>query len=232
MGSLVCGLLGLVFPGEVRCCLCGRRLGDGEEGICGGCSRRLVGGAQAEGGWGRARWWFSRLYWAASYDGELREAVHAFKYGGRRRLGVGFGRVLGQAVLTHSRGERPDVVVPVPLHPRRLAERGFNQAGILAVEIGRVLATRVCSDNLRRVRYTPGQTTMAAGERGANVAGAFAVRNRQELRGKEVLLVDDVLTTGRTADECAKVLIENGARSVEVAVLAKAGVRPLRRAGG
>ena len=115
-----------------------------------------------------------------------------------------------------------DLIIPIPLHPRRLRWRGFNQALPLAHAIGRAGQRRVDPFALVRSRSTPPQVGLGAADRRRNVRGAFAVRHRERVRGRTVLLVDDVMTTGATAHECARVLRSAGARAVDVVVLARA----------
>jgi ComF family protein len=116
-----------------------------------------------------------------------------------------------------------DVVVPIPLHRERLRWRGFNQAVPLARAIAAARGRPVDPFALTRQRPTPPQVgLLGAGDRRRNVRGAFAVRDRERVRGRTVLLVDDVMTTGATAHECAHVLRRAGARAVDVVVLARA----------
>jgi len=156
------------------------------------------------------------------YDGTLKDIIQAFKYDGRRSLS----RPL--ASLMRSRGailvEAADCVVPVPLHWRRQHTRGFNQARDLAGCLGRPLV-----DALVRVRHTRAQVELAAHRRRANVANAFRsswMRTRnQEIRGMNVLLVDDVCTTGATLESCAFVLKVSGASVVNALTVAKVTAR-------
>lgn len=115
-----------------------------------------------------------------------------------------------------------DLVVPIPLHPKRLRWRGFNQAMPLAQAIGAAGRRAVDPFALARSRSTPPQVGLGAGERRRNVRGAFAVRHHERVRHRTILLVDDVMTTGATAHECARVLRAAGARAVDVVVLARA----------
>jgi len=114
-----------------------------------------------------------------------------------------------------------DVLVPVPLHPRRLRERGFNQSALLAEEIGRRTGRAVCPDALVRRRDTLPQAGLTAAARRRNVEGAFAVRRRASVAGRTVLLVDDVLTTGATAFTCARRLAEAGAAELRLLTVAR-----------
>jgi ComF family protein len=113
------------------------------------------------------------------------------------------------------------VLVPVPLHPRRRRERGFNQSGLLARALARPLGLRVAEDALARRQDTPPQTGLTAAQRRANVARAFVVRRRPAVAGRIVVLVDDVLTTGATARACARALVAAGATEVRLVTAAR-----------
>jgi ComF family protein len=154
---------------------------------------------------------------AASYGGTLRDAVHALKFGGRRSLA----RPLGDLIVEHCAGAlaAPDALVPVPLARARERERGFNQAGLLAERLGERLGVRVRSRWLVRLRATAAQSDLSAAERRANVADAFAAA--PAVAGRDVVVIDDVITTGATVAECARALHEAGARRVGVLAVAR-----------
>jgi ComF family protein len=160
---------------------------------------------------------------AAAYRsrGVVRHLIHRFKYNGRLHLRHLLGRMLcegfrdGRLALSP-----PSVIVPVPLHPARQREREFNQAEVLARWAGARLGLPVVAA-LRRRRYTLTQTNFHRDERLANLAGAFAARPGAVRDGQTVALVDDVLTTGSTADACARALREAGAAAVVVITVAR-----------
>ncbi len=146
----------------------------------------------------------------AYFEGPLREAVHAFKYRGVRTLA----QPLAELLVAYQRVYRlpAGMVVPVPLHPQREAERGYNQAALLAHAVGEALALPVAVDVLARVRATPPQVGLNAAERRVNVRAAFVAT--AAVSGRSVLLIDDVCTTGATLDACAVALKAQGAASV------------------
>ncbi len=115
-----------------------------------------------------------------------------------------------------------DAIVPVPLHVARLRWRGFNQAALLARPLARRCRLPMETLALRRIRPTTPQVGLGQVERRRNIAGAFAIRRRSSIVGRRILLIDDVYTTGATVEECARVLLEGGARLADVAVLARA----------
>jgi ComF family protein len=115
-----------------------------------------------------------------------------------------------------------DLVMPVPLHPTRLREREFNQSLLLADSVARRMSTPLCYTNLIRIRDNPAQTSLPRSTRLTNLRRSFHVRRPDAVRGRRILLVDDVLTTGTTLNECAKALRQAGAGDVYAVTLARA----------
>lgn len=180
---------------------------------------------------------FDRCRSACQYIGPLRTAIHRFKYHGRTQLAGLLAELVVRALRegpepgdTRDRYYRPppqldlstlDAIVPVPLHPRRQRDRGFNQAALLAQEIARDLSLPVEPGLLRRVKDTPAQVGLSLRERQLNVRGAFSAAERGLIEGRSVLLVDDVCTTGATLNECAKTLKRSGAALVWAVTVAR-----------
>jgi len=152
----------------------------------------------------------------------VRELVHQLKYKGRVYLRHVLAEWLAQT-LDDPRLQSPpcDRLVPVPLHAARQRERGFNQALVLAEELGTRSGIPV-ANCLRRIRYTESQTHFDRDARMENLRGAFQMRHHSDVRNLHLLLIDDILTTGSTVDECARVLLDAGAASVRVATVARA----------
>jgi ComF family protein len=197
------------------CSICGERLLspyalNGGETLCGLC-RRLKPS-------------FVKAVAYGSYDGGLRELIHLLKYEQVRSAAAVLGRMLAEAINGIS-GSTALVVVPVPLHRRKLRQRGFNQSELIAQHAARlrvgsnrlVLHSRV----LVRRRETQSQIGLTRHQRRENLRGAFAVSRPEEIAGQEILLVDDVFTTGTTVTECARVLLRAGASKVFVATVAR-----------
>lgn len=164
---------------------------------------------------------FDRARAAMRFGDVARDLVHYLKYGDRLDLVQPFGRWMTRAgaELLHE----ADALVPVPLHWTRLFQRRFNQSAELARAISKRAGVPVIDDALARVRATPPQVGLAREERAKNVHGAFsvAVANRTKVRGQRIVLVDDVLTTGATANACARVLRRAGAKRIDVLTLAR-----------
>ena len=164
---------------------------------------------------------FARARAAVRYDDVARALVHAFKYGDRLDLAPLLGGWMARAGEELLDGA--DALVPVPLHWRRLWTRRFNQSAALAAAISRHCGVAVAHGALRRVKATQQQVGLSRSERAGNVQGAFRVAPdaKAEVAGRRLVLVDDVLTSGATADACARALMRAGAAQVDVLVLAR-----------
>lgn len=160
----------------------------------------------------------------AAFGGAIATALRRLKYEERPDLA----RPLGHLLRGTAREARlqAEVVVPVPLHPRRLVERGYNQAALLGGAVATELGVPLLPRGLTRLRNTPQQARMGRQERLGNVAQAFQVRDARAVRGRRVLLVDDVATTGATLSACREALLLGGASAVTSLVLARAGDDP------
>jgi len=153
------------------------------------------------------------------FEGVIRQAIYELKYRNLRAIARLLAQLLGDYLLSNP--VPGEVLVPVPLHPKRLRERGYNQSRLLAQELGKLTNLPVVDDCLVRQRHAlPQARTATVDERRSNVADAFSCRD-QRLRGKQVLLIDDVSTSGATLDACARALKGAGAISVWGLVLAR-----------
>jgi ComF family protein len=156
------------------------------------------------------------------YRATVRELVHHFKYGGKVQLRRPLGLLTARELAPFASFFAPQLLLPVPLHVRRLRQRGFNQAVLLGEVLARQWGVPLDRYQLLRTRWTEPQVNLSAAERVANVRGAFAVAAKHGLAGKRVLLVDDVYTTGSTVRECARLLAQAGAAAVGVVTVARA----------
>lgn len=153
--------------------------------------------------------------------GVVRHLIHEFKYNHREYLRRPLSGWLRETLDDERIARQPaDALIPVPLHPRRKRERGYNQAEVLAELLAAETGLRLLPA-LRRVRYTRTQTAFDRTERMENLRNAFRLRQNTDVRDLHLLLVDDVLTTGSTLDECARVLLEAGAASVRAICIAR-----------
>lgn len=165
---------------------------------------------------------FERARAAVGFDGPVQDLVHRFKYGKKAHLSRPLGLLASRFPENFRTDAAADLIVPVPLHDRRLRARGFNQSQLLGAVVAKEWGIPLSVDNLRRLRWTEPQTGLAAAERERNVRNAFGVARPEQFDGKRLLLVDDVYTTGSTVTECARALKRAGAREVSVLTVARA----------
>jgi ComF family protein len=202
----------LIPLGPPRCPKCGEPFAAPDTGdhLCGNCSRRKPPFAHA------------RAF--GLYQGALAEGIKRLKFSNHftlvRRLAV----LLEQAFIAEMSGAAYDLIIPVPLHRKRLRQRGFNQAILIALPLARHHHLRLDHHNLVRVRDTPPQYGLSRHQREQNVKGAFSLQAPKAIAGRRVLLVDDILTTGATARECARTLRRAKAANIDVLTLARAGM--------
>jgi ComF family protein len=159
--------------------------------------------------------------WGA-YEGSLQEAIHRWKYEGKTYLTPFFAEWMEEGLNRYWGSHSLDLLIPAPLHPQRLRERGFNQALLLVKELSRRTGIPYRKTILQKKKPTIPQVNLSGTEREKGLRGAFQVIGKEELLGKSVLLVDDVYTTGATVNECSKVLLRGGAERVNVLTLAHA----------
>lgn len=170
---------------------------------------------------------FDAAYSYGSYEGPLQKLIQLFKYGKVESLSDPLSRLILQSLPF---GDNFDVVLAMPMHWRKQWERGFNQAELLALPVARRYGLKL-SSNLRRARYTKAQAGLNEQERQKNLRNSFLVRRPAELRGKRVLLIDDVLTTGATLRAAAAALKASGAARVTALTLARVDHRALYSGG-
>lgn len=149
-------------------------------------------------------------------DPRVRTAVHLLKYNGAEKIADKFGLLIAQKISDDSKLSMSDMVVPVPLHPARKRERGYNQSELISNRVSRELRIGHEPGLLKRIRQTQSQTMFDAEGRKRNIAGAFSIDNRfrERIKGRRILVIDDVITTGSTIKECAGVLKYSGALEV------------------
>jgi ComF family protein len=198
------------------CPICGRPFPDasGDDHTCGPCLTR-------EPQYTRARAWacYPR---EESEEHPLRQVVQRFKYGCKVSLGKPLGRLLALGCRDFIQGSHFDLILPVPLHPKRLRWRGFNQSALLARQVSRAYGVPMDPFVLLRTKETLPQTQLSEEERRRNVRGAFELNPQRSVDGKKILLVDDVYTSGATVNECSRMLNRADAEEVTVLTLARA----------
>lgn len=194
--SPYCSLCGDPVPGTID-----------HEYICFNCSRTTPH--------------FDRARSAVRYDGVAGRALRAFKYAQATWLSRDLALLLHACITTHYDLLQIDALCYVPMHPVKRRQRGYNQAQLLAGDLARIMRKPVIRRALARARLTESQTNLTASERISNVKGVFAPGRRRGIEGRTILLVDDVMTTGATVNDCARALKEAGAKAVWVATVAR-----------
>lgn len=233
LAALFDPFLSLLYP--PRCLICHAL---GESGLCAGCvsqiipvaaplcavcGQALLADTDGCGHCRKRRPAFVRARAMGAYDGVLRSAIHQFKYRERPQMAVPLGRLLAvfareQAAALN--GLRFDGILAVPMHPTRQRLRGYNHSERLARVVGAELGLPLSSSALARIRPTRPQVGLSAEARRTNLNGAFAVRNRDAVTGKTLLLIDDVVTSGSSLHECCLALRASGAAAVYALTLA------------
>lgn len=251
MGEAARSLFALLFPDDCRLCqsplteisrlpvcrICLESIQPIAEPICAVCGERLASphlqDAEARCGMcRRVEHFYERAAAFAAYDGRLRELVHLLKYEHVRPAANVLGGMLAEVIarLRPQFDAHGPVVVPVPLHPGKLRQRGFNQAEAIArAALKQFPGMELGAGVMERHRATDSQTGLTRHQRRENVRGAFVVAYPEAIAARDVLLVDDVFTTGTTVSECARVLRRSGASRVFVATVARV-LRPVAEA--
>lgn len=216
--------IGLLFPR--LCPVCGRGLTEAEKFMCTFCladfplfDENLHGGKSMPDFFPseeRFLVFYSLFYY--SRDGKYKNLIYEIKYKSRKKLGFYLGKMLGERLVEKV---SVDAILPIPLHPRRQKKRGFNQARQIALGMGEVLKIPVWDDVLKRLRNNVSQTGLSAEARLKNTEHLFQLQKNREITGKQLLLVDDVVTTGATVRACIEALQEGQPGSISLACLAR-----------
>ncbi len=207
------GLLDLFFP--QKCVHCRRPLAPGEQFVCTDCAIDIPftyfndpsDNPITKKFWGRLplKYGFSYMYFVK--NGIAQSILHELKYKGNKEIGIFFGQAMAARMQETGFPDDFDVIIPVPLHPKKQQIRGYNQAEILAREISTAFQKTVITNAVIRTRFNPTQTKMDRIHRWENVENLFSVVRPEKLKGKHILLVDDVLTTGSTLEALADSII-------------------------
>lgn len=215
--NLWTGVLDLLFP--PKCVFCGQLLPDGEREVCSACRRELpwLSGPAAE----QTPEWVDLAVSPLRYEGKVRESFHRYKFGGQTSYAGAYAALMAPCVEEHLAG-RFEVITWAPLSARRRRERGYDQAELLARALSRRLGVPAQA-LLVKTRHTAAQSGLEeAAARRANARDAYRCPHPERAAGRRLLLVDDVITSGATSSECARILRQNGAKAVFCATLARA----------
>ena len=152
----------------------------------------------------------------------MQNLIHNFKYRNRPQIGNMLGRLAGRQLAETDTFKTVDLIIPVPLHPSRLRKRGYNQSERYAAGIAEKLGSMIATKNLVRIKATDTQTHKSRLARYENVKAVFGVKNPQQLAGKHILLVDDIVTTGSTLEACGRMLLDIDGVTLSIATIAYA----------
>ena len=221
-------LLNLLFP--VTCAACGNVLMNNERVMCLSCNYYLPrtnfhlerDNPVAVIFWGRVRIENATAFYYFNKASRYRHLIHELKYRGRKDIGLELGRIFGYEMMVSPGFRLIDLVLPVPLHKKKLIKRGFNQSECIARGISEAMNKPLDTLSVIRTVYSDTQTRKTRYDRWLNVEGIFKVTDRSSLFGKHILLVDDVVTTGATIEACASEILKVEGTKVSVAVLAMA----------
>ncbi|MEN8248071.1 MAG: ComF family protein [Bacteroidota bacterium] len=223
MQKVLTDLLDLVFP---NCCPgCGQPFVTGEEYLCTGCELDLPSFLPDEDikdrFVGRIEVTDARSFLKFYHGGLVQKIMHNIKYRSDQELGEFMGRMLINHFSADKAFRDIDVIIPIPLHKSRLKSRGYNQSDTLARGMAEALGVIVDTQSVARVKKSETQTRKSRAERWNNVSGIFQVSG-EALTEKNVLLIDDVITTGATLEACGEAILSSGAKSISIAALAAA----------
>ena len=225
INDLTSDLLNLIWP--TTCQACGERLYKAEEAICTNCLAHLPRTNYhlwAENDfhklfWGRIPVMYTTALYFFEKESPYRKLIHKLKYQKMPEIGVALGREMGYEIKA-SVFEEIDIILPVPLHPRKKQLRGYNQSDMIAKGLSEGMDKPWSATILKRNKHTATQTRKGKYERWQNVKSIFTVDPANKIRDKHVLVVDDVVTTGATLEACVAELLEKGASHVSLATLA------------
>lgn len=228
--SLFNDFLSLIYPN--LCICCDDLLVKGEKYICTNCLIKmprthfhLVKNNPIEQiFWGRTQIEKGTSFFFFQKGSPYQKILHSLKYKGYKEIGTEIGRIFAAELNEVSYFDKVDLIVPVPLHPRKLRKRGYNQSEAIAEGMSLNLKIKISTNNLYRKHYNQTQTRKGRYERWENVNELFAVKNPETFANKHILLIDDVLTTGSTLEACANALHQCENTKVSIATLAYAAI--------
>ncbi|HEX3027937.1 MAG TPA: ComF family protein [Clostridia bacterium] len=212
-------LIKIIFP--PKCIFCGTLLSpDSGLEICGSCYDRIPFISITHEKLLKTYGYLDDVICTCEYSGIIKESLIRYKFFDKSSYYRTFAQLLAQKVKKMTNYHEFDIITGVPLHKDREKKRGYNQSILISKILGRETGIREKPNLLKRIRSTNSQSLLSKDERCLNVKGAFSVSDAAQLHDKSILLVDDVMTTGSTLEECARVLKDSGARSVTAAVIA------------
>lgn len=201
----------LLFPQRHICLLCKENMAMDEDYICTSC-RGLIEFVNREIILDLPK--LEQVYYSVLYNRYIREKIHSFKFEGKSYLYKPFGEILLSTIKEKGLEEKIDAIICVPIHRRKKAFRGYNQSELLGDYVAKKLDVPILKNHLLKVKWTKDQNKLGKIERLSNLRDSFKTANIKDIKGKEILLIDDIITTGTTLKECSKSLIDSGAKKI------------------
>jgi ComF family protein len=221
--NLINDFISLFFP--ITCPACGYNLFSNEKVICTKCLYHLPktnfhmdkDNPVSKVFWGRVNIEFATAMFFYRKGGKVQQLIHQLKYKGHKEIGIILGELYGSELQTTDNFKEIDLIIPIPLHRKKLIKRGFNQSEVFAKGLSKSMKKEVDTNSVIRTVATSTQTRKSRYKRWENVNEIFEVKNPDKLTGKHILLVDDVITTGATMEACVQVILQAPGTKVSVA---------------
>lgn len=230
-------IINLLYP--ALCRACSKKINEFDRNICADCAKKIKErlppfclrcGRQFKGGSGLKAIcadckdempYFDRAWSVCHYEGALKGLIHDFKYKKITALSKDFAGLIINFMKKYDIGKDSQIILSVPMHPNRLFKREVNHADILARAIGRGMGISYSGNALKKIKNTPLQSKLKREARIKNLCSSFSLKNSRLFSGKNILLVDDLFTTGSTVNECSRLLKDSGAGRIDVITLAR-----------
>ncbi len=206
-------LLQILYPKQ--CLICGRL---GQDTICSKCYNTLKIEAKVEQDKNKT---FNKHLYIFKYEGKIRNLIIDYKFNDKPYLNELFVKIILKNEKICRKIKKYDIIIPVPIHKKRKNERGYNQSELIARKLAKNLNVELVTDSLIKQKNTLPQSTLSKKQREENVKTVYKIQNKQKIENKKIILLDDIYTTGATAEECSKILKQNGAKEILVLTIAK-----------
>lgn len=206
-------LLQILYPKQ--CLICGKLE---QDTICSKCYNTLKIEAKVEQYKNKT---FNRHLYIFKYEGKIRNLIIDYKFNDKPYLNELFAKIILKNEKICRKIKKYDIIIPVPIHKKRKNERGYNQSELIAKKLAKNLNVELVTDSLIKQKNTLPQSTLSKKQREENVKTVYKIQNKQKIENKKIILLDDIYTTGATAEECSKILKQNGAKEILVLTIAK-----------
>ncbi|AFM03002.1 putative amidophosphoribosyltransferase [Bernardetia litoralis DSM 6794] len=226
--SYLSALLYILFPDN--CLACGGVIEEEEDSICSICRFSLAKtnfhlddkNIVAQKFWGRTKLNYAISYLFFRKEGDVQNLLHGLKYNNQPQVGEILGNWYAQELMDNDFYKNFDIIIPVPMHPKKLKKRGYNQSAYFGKGLAEIWKIPQLENGIKKLSNTLSQTKKSRQERYDNMKAGFEITDLEAIKNKNILLVDDVITTGATLEACANLLLKGGAKTVSIATIAAA----------